>query len=262
MSTYYKILPEDLICRGFQYHEGLNIDTNTIDKNESGYGLSFSDAKHILHSCSSGSMIAKVEIPNDAIVYHFNDKSKADRIILKNIRPLWSVETIEDLIREGVEFKSCRICVIYEALKNDYSDVAKYLIEQSTGIHNYTLCHACVFGSLDVVKCLVEHGADIHADNDHALRVASDYGHLEIVEYLVEQGADIHADADYALRIASENGYLDIVKCLVEHGANIHACDDYAIQYAGTPEIEEYLKSLRFSIMNVARKSEATRGGV
>ena len=39
MNRYYKILPEDLICRGFQYHEGLNIDTNTIDADECSYGL-------------------------------------------------------------------------------------------------------------------------------------------------------------------------------------------------------------------------------
>jgi hypothetical protein len=31
-----------------------------------------------------------------------------------------------------------------------------------------------------------EHGADIHAENDDALRYASAHGHLEIVNYLTE----------------------------------------------------------------------------
>lgn len=37
---------------------------------------------------------------------------------------------------------------------------------------------------LDVIKELVESGANIHADNDLALRWARLYGHLEVVEYL------------------------------------------------------------------------------
>ena len=34
------------------------------------------------------------------------------------------------------------------------------------------------------------------------------------MKYLVEQGADIHAENDQALRVASYNGYLEIVKYL------------------------------------------------
>ena len=188
MSMYYKILPEDLNCKGFQYQEGLNIDTKKITPYKCDNGLHFADAEHILSFYDYGSVIAEVEIPNDATVYHFDDKSKADRIILKNLRPFWSVDTIKDLILEGVEFESYKNFMLYEAASR---------------------------GVLDVVKYLVEHGADIHARDDYALRVASDYGHLDVVKYLVEQGADIHAQ------------------------------DDYAILYADTPEIEEYLKSIK-----------------
>ena len=244
MSTYYKILPEDLVCRGFQYHEGLNIDKNTIDEYECSYGLHFSDTKHIFNFCGYGSIIAEVELPEDAIVYHFDDKSKADKIILKNLRPLWSVETIEALMQD-VEFKPNEL--IHEAIRNDYLDVVKYLIEQCTDAHEcyyYELCDACENGSLDVVKYLIEQGADIHSRDDFAIRWTSICGRLDIVKYLVEQGADIHASDDYALRIASESGYSDIVKCLVEHGANIHADDDYALRWAsdgGYFDIVKYL---------------------
>jgi len=36
-------------------------------------------------------------------------------------------------------------------------------------------------------------------------------GYLEIVRLLVESGADIHADNDYALRKAAKKGYLELV---------------------------------------------------
>jgi ankyrin repeat protein len=64
-------------------------------------------------------------------------------------------------------------------------------------------------GNLEVVKYLVSQGADITADDNHALRWASAYGHLKVVKYLVSQGADVHADDNYAVE-----GHLDVVKFL------------------------------------------------
>ena len=67
---------------------------------------------------------------------------------------------------------------------------------------------------IETWEWLVSIGADIHAWNDYALRMASRNGHLDIVKYLVSKGADIHAWNDYALRMASLNGHLDVVNYL------------------------------------------------
>lgn len=53
-------------------------------------------------------------------------------------------------------------------------------------------------------------------DKEEALRWAADKGCLDIVKYLVEQGADIHARNECALRWASEKGHRDVVKFLKE----------------------------------------------
>ena len=106
-------------------------------------------------------------------------------------------------------------------------------------------------GHLEVVKYLVEHRADIHAGNDLALALASQKGHLEVVKYLVEQGANVRALDDGALRVASENGHLEVVKYLVEHGANVHALDDLALALAsqkGHLEVVKYLVEHRANI--------------
>ena len=78
------------------------------------------------------------------------------------------------------------------------------------------LWRACYAGDLSEVKRLVAFGADIHAEEDYALRRAAHWGHLEVIKYLVECGADIHADDDYALRSAASYGHLAIVKYLCE----------------------------------------------
>lgn len=81
-----------------------------------------------------------------------------------------------------------------------------------------------------MVKFLVTKGADIHAQEDCALRWAARYGHLAVVKFLVAKGADIHVQEDCALRWAAQYGHLAVVEFLVAKGADIHAQTDYALR--------------------------------
>ena len=83
--------------------------------------------------------------------------------------------------------------------------------------------------NVDTFKLLIKKGADIHANNDYALRSSAAKGHLEVVKLLIEKGADIHAYNNYALRWSAINGHLEVIQLLIEKGANILACDDYAL---------------------------------
>ena len=75
-------------------------------------------------------------------------------------------------------------------------------------------------------------GANIHADEDKPLRVASLAGHLPVVEYLVSMGADIHTNNARVFRIAIKSGHLPVVEYLISMGTDIHADDDSAIKMA------------------------------
>ena len=86
--------------------------------------------------------------------------------------------------------------------------------------------------NVDTFKYLLEKGANIHADNDSALRWSAEKGYLDVVQFLVEKGANIHANNDYALICSAENGHLDVVQYLTNKGANIHACNDYALRWS------------------------------
>ena len=48
---------------------------------------------------------------------------------------------------------------------------------------------------------------------------ASKNEHLEVVKLLIEHGADVTADNNYAIRWASKNKHLEVVKLLIENGA-------------------------------------------
>ena len=214
---YYKILRSDMTHHEFVYKEGLNIDTEPFDETpDCGDGLFFSDAENILSFVDHGDLIAEVEVPNGTKIVQVNDKYKAHAIVLKNIKPLWNIDTLEYLIQTGID------------------------------IHvnaNYAFGYAAGSGYLDVVKYFVSKGVDIHSNNEFALQLAARNGHLEIIKYLINKGANIHSDNDYAFRHASENGYIEVVQYLVSNGANIHAANNYAFRY-GTPKVVAYLNSI------------------
>ena len=103
-----------------------------------------------------------------------------------------------------------------------FSEYSKYDKDQA-------LIYASGNGKLELVKYLVELGADITAQDNYALREASYEGHLPVVKYLVEHGADISANDNQAVIYASENGHLPVVQYLVENDADVTAEDNYAI---------------------------------
>ena len=89
--------------------------------------------------------------------------------------------------------------------------------------------------TLNVIKRLIKEGADIHADNDAALKHAACNGQTETVKMLLNHGADIHADDNSALKHAACNGHTETVKMLLENGADVHADDNLALKLAAYP---------------------------
>ena len=114
-------------------------------------------------------------------------------------------------------------------------EMVRYLLDHGANVHvndDTALGCASVNGNRDVVELLLDRGADIHAKDSWALRFASVNGHRDVVELLLDRGADIHAQDDCALRWASETGHRDVVVLLLDRGADIHAQDDYALSWA------------------------------
>ena len=86
-------------------------------------------------------------------------------------------------------------------------------------------------GNLDLVKLLLERGAEAATDNlDNAIKV----GQLEIFRYLIEEvGLSVDAleskPSQSPLHTAAKLGEIEIVHYLIEKGANINAVNFYGI---------------------------------
>jgi serine/threonine-protein phosphatase 6 regulatory ankyrin repeat subunit B len=116
--------------------------------------------------------------------------------------------------------------------------------------NRYLIHWACFHNLLDLVKLLIDKGADIHVKNSHdwtPIMEASRNGYFEIVELLVSKGANVNDqgnDGYTSLMLAccnivrtttkmpmpptiyrynpDSNKYIDVIKYLLCNGANIH----------------------------------------
>ena len=134
----------------------------------------------------------------------------------------------------GTEHEWLKCGLVGSSMRGDVNRV-NVLLDSGADIHaqeDYALRWAAKRGHLEVVKLLLDRGAGIHAQNDDSLRWAAWHGHLEVVKLLLDRGADIHAEYDHAFRWAAERGHFEVVKMLLDRGADIRAQSDYALRIA------------------------------
>jgi len=106
-------------------------------------------------------------------------------------------------------------------------EIVKVLIIRGEYITDVGLQSACVHGHLNIVKYLVQEGADANSDGGYPLIYACEHGHLDIVKYLVENGANVYEECSLALSSAIESDHLEIVKYFVEQGFDFERKNSY-----------------------------------
>jgi len=147
-------------------------------------------------------------------------KNKAVKVstLIKNqisglVKKKWSPEQIAGRLKaEGVI--SLHHETIYQIILKDKKAGGKLYMHLRH--QNKTYRKRYGNGHIEIVKYLVENGADIHAYNDEALQLSTKKGHIGVVKFLVENGANIHVNDDIALRWSAENGHTEIVEYLKE----------------------------------------------
>ena len=79
------------------------------------------------------------------------------------------------------------------------------------------LVYAVEVGNARVLQILLEHGIDPSAQDNFAIKSASEEGHTDVVRLLVGQNnINPSANDNYAIRVASQEGHTDIVRLLLE----------------------------------------------
>ncbi|KAF8166996.1 ankyrin repeat-containing domain protein [Mycena galopus ATCC 62051] len=100
---------------------------------------------------------------------------------------------------------------------------------QDRSYHGNAIHAASCGGEIDIVRLLLECGADVNARGGYygnALQAAASRGQIEIVRLLLEHGADANMEGgtySNALYGACSEGRTEIVSLLLQHGVDVHA---------------------------------------
>lgn len=157
------------------------------------------------------------------------------------------LEAVELCIERGLDinsrFDGDVLIVSYEA---NQMNIVAWLLE-----HNYDvsyvsdehpednpLIRACDDGCTELVRLLLDHGADVNiaagwydgSGHDGVnglpafpLLAACRHGHVETIHLLIQREADVNLNSGSALAIAAQNGHLGAAMLLIESGACVNS---------------------------------------
>ena len=123
-------------------------------------------------------------------------------------------------------------------------------------------------GNLEVVKYLVEKGAEINMttkDRVTLLGLAAREGHFEVVKYLAENGAEINMttkDGVTPLGLAAREGHFKVVKYLAENGTEINMTTKDGVTPLGLAAREGHFEVVKYLAENGAEVDQADNAGV
>lgn len=190
MTQYFKVTNKTENHHGFQYKDGLNVDTLPFQPSGSCVpgGLYFSDLRNIGKFYNYGVWLRVVTLPKDNPDFKMvRDDSgcvkwRANMIILGNRYALGSVETYDTFGIDMVHFED-----------------------------------ASRWGYVDILQWWKDHGVEW---SGNSLSEASKNGHLHVLEWLKKSGLTLKYD-ESCIESATEMGRIDVLNWWVASGLKL-----------------------------------------
>ncbi|MHC4203403.1 MAG: ankyrin repeat domain-containing protein [Planctomycetota bacterium] len=224
---------------------------------------------------------SSVVVPTTRLMIERVQQAKKNRALFEAARKA-DVEQVNLLIAQGADVDA-KWREVYN--KNEAEDTSKWRMERTP------LWHAVEAGKIEVVKLLVEAGADASAghwpplcqavvenntaiaeyliDHGATINYPGDWGplqespfmsnNIEMVKLLIARGADINDGTWPVLHIAINRRRRDIVELLIQRGADVNAKDTYGctpLQYAAQTGRTEVVQLLLEAGANISLRDD------
>lgn len=141
-------------------------------------------------------------------------------------------------------------CALVDAVKYSHFEIVKCLIDKGADPmvdRNNPIKYATGNGDFEMVKYFTDLGV-LKSDTTDILNIAVKVGAVEVVRHLLECGLKV---THYSVEWSVAHGYLDILKSLIEHGCDISFEDNLPFIracYSGHLNIVKYLVGLGVDI--------------
>ena len=155
-------------------------------------------------------------IPATNLMIERVQQAKKTRALFEAVKRKADVEQVKLLITEGADVDAKWVDV-YNKNEEETSTV-----KTSWRTKRTPLWYAVKTGKIEVVKLLVEAGADVNAGGWPPLCEAVDYENTAIAEYLIDHGANVNAPQGWGPLQEAATFSLKMVKFLIERGADIN----------------------------------------
>lgn len=145
-----------------------------------------------------------------------------DNFVIRIASERGNLPVVKFLWEKGADIHVWNNYAISWASANGHVDVVKFLFEKGKAKFSVAdlqsfLFRACEKGHLKIVHFFYENGVDIRAK---AIFWAAAYGTIEIAEFLIQKGADVCANDNEPIQIASQNQRFTMVCFLWNKGAD------------------------------------------
>ena len=191
-----------------------------------------------------------------------NNQIRSKRVkMIKECMTKMTIVKLIDVVQEINQKKD-----LFKLIRNHNVTSIQELLTLKVNVHirdseGSTPLHlAAELGYLDIVKLLVQNGANIGAKkylSETPLQTAVINDRYEISEYLLENGAEVNTDDILygPLMIAVINCQVDLVKLLLFHGAavNVH----YQFEYENQTPLQTAIKNQNLKIIKALLKNGA-----
>ena len=140
----------------------------------------------------------------------------------------WERSKQEDapLTPHGTPLHYAGFCGLYDVAKVLAAENPQDVNSQSFNGKEAPLHLTSRAGHIDLVRLLIEHGADAAAQSVNGrtpLHQASNWGHVDVARLLIEHGADVAAQSRVGTTPLHWAPKVDMARLLIEHGADVAA---------------------------------------
>ena len=129
------------------------------------------------------------------------------------------INIIKLLMTKGIDFSLQKNEALKIACEKNNKEMINFLIDMGANVDYCILIHAVRCGSFEIVRLLIDNGADVNAGNNKIIISAIENNRLEIVSLLISKGANIMDNE--VIITALKYCRWEIVELLIKNGAKL-----------------------------------------